>query len=168
MDRMGSVEVIGFEPIEDLNADGITDLVVWNPTPRGEGLLLLVSAANGSVLRGIDHREGGAVASIGDVDRDGAPDLALEEGSVVVVRSTRDDRRLCEFADRQLGEGRGDLDHDGCADILLLKNWSPGSEPVSPEDARDNAWRWGRMEVMSGRDGSLLLHVDGEGITFDR
>ena len=62
---------------------------------------------------------------------------------------------------RSSGTGSGDANGDGCADILRITNRyePPGAEEV-PEIV-DRIWHEGSLEVVSGKDGSILLRIDG-------
>ena len=90
----GSVEVEGFGPEAgvfagtvaaplDCDGDGTLDLITGAPSALGGlGTVSFVSGQDGSVLLRMDGSEpngwfGGALATLSDVDGDGAPDLAI-------------------------------------------------------------------------------------------
>ena len=52
--------------------------------------------------------------------------------------------------------GRGDWDADGCADLLVVHN----VHLELGEEAPPDLWRKGRVEVISGKDGSILRVYD--------
>lgn len=90
---------------------------------------------------------------LGDIDGDGAPDLGAGTGPTdgAVVFSGATGRRIHEWTSDQLNllqfvvetEGIGDLDGDTVPDVAV--------------------GRTGRVTVMSGKDGSLLAEMTGNG-----
>lgn len=144
-DRFGwSVASVG-----DLNQDGIGDLAVGSPYERNGAVYILFLNSEGfadSSVR-IGHDEGvsysgqyfgTSVASIGDVDGDAIPDLAVGTGengigSVFVLMMNRDgtvrkSREIGRADIPSLGNGErfgasvtaiGDLDNDGISEIAI-------------------------------------------------
>jgi hypothetical protein len=161
VDHTGALESLG-----DLDGDGSPELLVYQGWPDlldGEWqgkLVQVVSAADGEVLA--SHPAGEFVWSAfspGDVDGDGDLDLAwLADGAIEVV-SALDGRSLRRVENGGIQPGRGDWDADGCADLLVVHN----VHLEVGEEAPPDLWRKGRVEVISGRDGSVLCVYD-EGV----
>lgn len=126
----------------DTDLDGFDDLVVGDPEGlAGFGAVTIFSGASGAQLRRITGAVlgggfGSDVASLGDVDGDGLPDLVVAApyelitpnfnsgrarlfsgASGAPLLTLQDGPNLMRFAE---GVDRGpDLDHDGRADVLL-------------------------------------------------
>ena len=153
----------------DLDDDGAADLIIGaDQAPSGgRGYAAVHSGRTGLRLftfRGEEPGDnfGGSVASAGDVNRDGTPDLVVGSG-------THDDHRaMGTFGRTRVFSGRdgspihelpwrsafvsaaGDLDEDGHADVLV-------GTPAESSEVGDA----GRVRVISGRDGSTLATLDG-------
>ncbi|MGQ0592088.1 MAG: FG-GAP-like repeat-containing protein [Gammaproteobacteria bacterium] len=162
----------------DVNGDGRTDLLVGAPGQRvggraNQGQAYVLSGADGRLLLILDNpipqadaAFGAAVAGIGDVNGDGAPDLLVgapeQDGSFVneglaFVFSGADGRLL-----RTLDEpaspfpalfafavaAAGDVNGDGAPDLLV------GAPLARVGDGS------GRAFVFNGADGSLLRTLD--------
>ena len=152
--------------LPDVDGDEIPDLIVGAPngSPAGtnSGHALLVSGADGRVLRTFDGGAahdffGWTVSGAGDVNGDGRPDVMVSaigsdlggdgSGSVEVF-STDDGRSLLRAsgaAGEQFGHAvaaLGRVDADRHADLLV---GAPGGNYV---------------QILSGADGGVLLHVD--------
>jgi hypothetical protein len=156
---------VDFVSVGDIDRDGVPDLAAWS---RGDTTVLFVSGKDGSILRRRDDL--GCVShvtSVGDVDGDGAPDLGLNDCSGWIIESGVGSRLLNAFHGKELGAGIGDLDHDGHADLLVLSNVIIGNDP-SRSGEWENAWGKGSLDVVSGRDGSVLLHIDGSNLDLHR
>ncbi len=163
--RLGST----VSPIGDLDGDGVDDIVVggMGDTKRYQGLVLVASGADGSVIRGPHYGVTGtgnastfglAVNRVGDFDGDGFEDYAVgdrwedtSDGSVFVF-SGRTGKTLAELKDgdpnfvKEFGDvvaGLGDLDGDGYSEIVVS---SKGTK---------NFW------IFSGPDGALFRHHQG-------
>jgi len=163
--RLGST----VSPIGDLDGDGVDDIVVggMGVTKRYQGLVLVASGADGSVIRGPHYGVTGtgnastfglAVNRVGDFDGDGFEDYAVgdrwedtSDGSVFVF-SGRTGKTLAELKDgdpnfvKEFGDvvaGLGDLDGDGYSEIVVS---SKGTK---------NFW------IFSGPDGALFRHHQG-------
>ena len=141
----GSLESLG-----DIDGDGAADLLHF----RGWGSpVQILSAADGRVLFSLPDQVDGA-HSPGDVDGDGVPDVACND-EMLKTFSGKDASLLCEVLG-SAGGGRGDWNGDGCADVLLIHNL----EFWKRKEVPPNLWRKGRIEVMSGKDGSILKTFD--------
>lgn len=151
--------------IGDLNSDQVPDLLVGNVT---DGLIEAYSGANGESLRtfaAIPRTEElgtQTVASAGDVDADGIPDVlvgsagdfAIRTGGLVRVLSGRTGEILREwranafnFYALGLTAPAGDANNDGHADILLI------------EKQRTLLGIQHNLEVRSGKTGALLESI---------
>jgi hypothetical protein len=158
---------VDFLSVDDIDGDRVLDMVVWSPKEH-DTTVLFVSGKDGSIIRRRDDRTCVlGITSVGDVDGDRAPDLGLVDYSGWVIDSGVGSRRLFTFPGESVGVGIGDLDHDGRADLLVLSNVVIGNDPSRSEEWK-NAWRMGRLDVVSGRDGSVLLHIDGSNLDLHR
>ncbi len=133
----------------DVNQDGYADVIVGaHATDYHRGAALVFSGQDGSVLhRFLGSVPGGffglTVASAGDVDSDGVPDLLVggyatyvagnDDAGLARVFSGSSGAPLFEFLgstmDGGLGvalAGLGDLDGDGFADLAIASAWGPG------------------------------------------
>jgi len=160
----------------DLDGDGTPDLIVGAPGQDGvKGAAIVVSGASGSALRSLhdpDRRRGGfgsSVASVGDVDGDGAQDLVVgaprakvglrpQQGEAFLF-SGRSGELLTRFkdpepvADSFFGfavSGLGDVNADGTPDVVV------SAEDKTVGDVRNQ----GQVFVFSGRDGALITTLD--------
>ncbi len=164
--------------VGDLDGDGVPDLIVGAPATSsddfyGVGSALVFSGATGELLFAFLGEEGGtymgsAVASVGDLDGDGIPEIAMGTpygsgsgpygGGVVAVRSGSDGTLLDELDGSASGDylgraiaGMGDLDGDGVPDLLLgAPNASPGGRAEA-----------GLVQVRSGATGEILRQLNG-------
>lgn len=152
-------------PLGDVDGDGSPELIVYEEWSRfgrrrsgpAKTPLRIVACSDGSLLRGLEVPGMLRNAfSPGDVDGDGVPDVAWNgEGRLGVVRGS--DGAMLWSADGVWAyRGVGDYDHDGRGDLLVSRNiqFEPG------EDAPEDLWRMGRIEVLSGRDGFILRTFD--------
>jgi len=155
----------------DVNGDGAPDLLVGNSFGA---VVLVFSGADGSVLRTLDRPPpnarsfGRAVAGIGDVNGDGAPDLLVgapnadaggeaDQGRAFVFSGA--DASLLRTLDlpfpqfgAHLGSAvgaAGDVNGDGASDLLV---GAPGRTVAGGVQ--------GQAFVFSGTDASVLLTLD--------
>jgi hypothetical protein len=127
----------------DLDQDGYGDFGIGAARggPNGEGEFTAYSGASGSVLWAVTGEAygygfGGGASSLGDIDGDGIPDVAISStayskliigaGRVYVYSGSNGTLRWTydgTFTDEQFGklpaDGRIDLNHDGVADIII-------------------------------------------------
>lgn len=159
-DRLGwAVDAAG-----DVDLDGVPDYLVSVPRIGQNGRVLVVSGADGQVLRelqgfGGNEGTGAAIAGLGDVNADGHPDQAvtLELVQQVRVFSGLDGSLLAihqapDWVDEwgaSLGDG-GDLDGDGAPELII---GAPGTT-LSQADV-------GAVLVLSAVSGSVLFDVVG-------
>jgi FG-GAP repeat protein/VCBS repeat protein len=165
--RPGDQQGYAMADAGDTNGDGVHDLISGAPGD-GAGHAYLYSGASGALLHtftGVHDGEffGAAVASAGDVDRDGRADLLVgaprgKQGSGVSGRAYLFSGRTYELI-RKLDVGKAadgfgtatdwthDLDGDGVPDQLV------GARNAGPE-------RRGRAFAFSGRNGRLLFSIE--------
>lgn len=156
----------------DVDQDGTPDLIVGAPGDGGHGSAWVLSGSDAAVLH-VFHGEnqgdkfGVVVASAGDVDRDGHPDLIVGAPSFdgagagsgrAYVYSGVGGALLFTFEGQDEGDlfgnavaGIGDADGDGFDDLAV-------GAPFD-DDAGTDA---GRVWVFSGADGSVLHVLDGD------
>ncbi|MFZ5477891.1 MAG: hypothetical protein ACOZNI_14040 [Myxococcota bacterium] len=116
----------------DLDGDGLGDLLVGSATATGGSRWVAAFLASGPrdeasyLFRAWEDDEwGGALASLGDVDADGLPDIALgDPPSRVEVRYGSDLSKYVELNGWADGFGSavfvpGDLDGDGVRDLVV-------------------------------------------------
>ena len=161
---------MSFDPIPDLNGDGVSDPVValdWS------GKVGVLSGADGSLLLLTGLGTSGSsvlvqVCQAGDVNRDGFADFVAgnpganangELSGTAKVFSGSNGQVLFSFfgdhAKDQLGSAiapAGDVNADGVPDLIL-----GAPQPGYPSDP----WGSGYFKVLSGMDGSPLHHVSG-------
>ncbi len=154
--------------IGDVDRDGIPDFVTSAPTNNGggeaAGRVYVYSTKSGKLLWKTDGRAhdqlGTGLEAAGDVNGDGIPDVVASApgGGYVNIYSGRDGHILRTLKAENLGddfgrhvEGVGDLNRDGYADVIVgaPNNSGPGDKA-------------GRAYVYSGKDGTILLTLNGE------
>ncbi|MEM8711632.1 MAG: FG-GAP repeat protein [Planctomycetota bacterium] len=171
----------GAGAFDDLDGDGVDDF--WfsterNPTDNREGIQVFSGAAGAMIqtFRGLGSEDlGDAAASLGDLDGDGVPDLALAYSSItqvpllaggVRVVSGATGSQLLVIPGTQSGEALGsslaavpDLTGDGKPEILA------GATGVDT-----NGLGCGAVRIYSSSDGSQLAEFLGplQGAEFGR
>lgn len=161
----------------DVDGDGLTDFMVSAPTDNTPthhaGKIFVHSGADGSLIHELlgtrdSGHMGAALASAGDVNGDGVPDIlggaptayvnGKSAAGVVRLWSGADGTLLAEFrgtqAGQQLGESlaaAGDLNQDGYADFAI----------GAPQTDVAGANRAGSLYLHSGIDGGLIQRFDG-------
>jgi len=134
-------------------------------TTQGGGEAEVLHRFDGSAA---SERLGEALSFGGDINADGTPDIlvgaefadvgGLSRAGLVMVFSGVDSSLLYQFSGTAAFENfgtaivsPGDMNGDGFDDILV---GSPGADPLLLSNA-------GEVDLFSGADGSLLLHLDG-------
>ena len=125
----------------DLDGDGVGDVLAGGPATTGSGVARVFSGADGSPLLvvpigGAGDGFGFSVASLGDVDGDHVPDLAVgatredstatDAGRAYVVSGADGTTVLRSFLGEQVGDGfgsavsrLGDVNGDGVAELAV-------------------------------------------------
>ena len=158
-DRLG----VGTALMGDVNGDGVQDHIIGADRANGgRGRAYIYSGADGTLLYSVDGDVGGAnfstffVAGVGDVNNDGTPDGYVGDFSHnsgagrAYVFSGVDGTILYRFSGNAgegagPGRGAGDVNNDGYADIIV-GFYTAGTTS-------------GRVEIYSGKDGSLLQRI---------
>jgi len=156
----------------DADGDGLDDVLLSAPYKTldgpNAGRIYVYSGATGRLLFERSGKAGEllgiGIEAAGDVDADGHADVIAGasggQGGLgkAYVFSGRDGSTLLELGAGEPGDnfgwkvtGAGDVDGDGRGDVAV---GAPGCDGIG----RDS----GRVYVFSGRDGSLLLELDGE------
>ncbi len=157
--------------LDDVDSDGCADFLVSSrPSHGSPGVVQLYSGATREVIysvtpQGWEPRLNGELHALEDFDGDGVREWSMISDSSrlvgldggVLVRSGASGSVLFEVASRDLGlelgghiEAVGDLDGDGCPDLLL-----GGSELLHLRGVSAPVYRRFTFAV-SGRDGALI------------
>ncbi|HEY1911226.1 MAG TPA: FG-GAP-like repeat-containing protein [Vicinamibacterales bacterium] len=153
--------------IGDVDGDGVPDIVTSAPTAdaggQDAGRIYVYSTRSGALLWSVDGHAGDqlgtGVEAAGDTNGDGVPDVIASAPGAgkAFIYSGRDGRMLQTMtaenkADSfgQHASGVGDINHDGYADVIV-------GAPANGAHGK-NA---GRAYVYSGKDGRLLLTLNG-------
>ena len=156
----------------DVDGDGVPDVVIGAASTVASpwlGETRVVSGATGATLWSFGSL-GEVVACAGDVDGDGTPDVATASGTLwpfwppetvdgyAAVRSGANGGLLLSWPEppdvRSFGssiDGAGDVNADGSPDIIV-------GAPVADSPGHTNN---GRVQVLSGADGGVLLDLHG-------
>ncbi len=152
------------DPYRDINNDGVVDVLVSSPTVIVDGLcefgtVWLVSSVDGATIdtatQPCNWFLGQEVASLDDLDGDGAPDYAIgapETDRVDVVLSSSPVRIHSTLEGEESGIGReilnlGDINDDGVGDYAVSANYY--------KDA-------GAVYLLSGASGAIIRRLDGD------
>lgn len=170
-------EGIPMAGVGDVDGDGHADLLIGNGADHLATLYSGSSFAELSTFHGsvTDDGFGGSVASAGDVNADGTPDLAVGVTGVALsglprfvnVYSGADFSLLFSILEESAHDGfgaalgcAGDVNGDGHDDLLVgafgdgIDVLDPGFPPFVPPFWKEN--RAGAVSVHSGLDGTLL------------
>jgi hypothetical protein len=154
--------------IGDVDGDGVHDMVTSAPTSgaggRDAGRVYVYSGKSGKRLWVVDGSAGDQLGSgleqAGDTNGDGIPDVVASGpgNGVGFIYSGKDGRVLQRWVGPDTTEtfgnhisGVGDVDRDGCADVLV---GAPGTDPQGKGS--------GHAYLYSGKDGHLLRAFAGE------
>jgi len=154
--------------IGDVNGDRVNDVVTSAPTlvieGQPTGRVYVYSGKSGKLLWTQTGPTGGrlglGIEAAGDVNADGIPDVIASAPGVgkAYIYSGRDGRILLTLGSGDLNEvfgrhvsGTGDINGDGHSDVIV---GAPGNSAAGQGA--------GRVYVYSGKDGSVLLTLDGE------
>lgn len=175
---------IGTAPVGDIDRDRVTDVAIA-ATDAGPGRRGVVSVYSGRTGKRRLQLSGGPdtmdlgwffVAGVGDLNRDGTPDIyagdfdaGANNGNlrgVALVFSGATGRKLDVFrgatpnAGAGPGRGAGDVNYDGVPDIVVGSYTSSDGAPLA-----------GRVDVYSGRTGrpirTYISSIAGENLGFD-
>ncbi|MFN0009996.1 MAG: hypothetical protein ACKVXR_19045 [Planctomycetota bacterium] len=146
----------------DVDADHYQDILLGSHAVHSGGSVRVYSGKDGSILLDVQrdtYRFATLLDGVGDVDADGHADIFVGSWDEAVVISGRTGEVVRELHEACMGYGRADLDGDGHADLLITRNVR-----MSKDDPIDAAWNNGSLEVISGRDGSVLRAITGQDI----
>lgn len=158
----------------DLDKDGVVDFVTCAPftgdPARPSGRIYAYSTKSRKLLWKVDGAPGDQLGitleTAGDVNADGTPDVVATGGGKANVYSGMDGKVLLSLASPGTlpilaASTAGDVNRDGHADILTGANPRPPSGPPSSGQP-PAAPVPGNAYVFSGKDGKVLLTLEGE------
>lgn len=154
--------------IGDVDGDGVNDFVTSAPTHAVDGgpagRVYVYSGRSGKLLwtqtGPPNGRLGIGVEAAGDVNHDGVPDVIASAPGAgkAFVYSGKDGKVILTLGAGDPSEafgrhvsGAGDINGDGFSDVIV---GAPGNNTAGQGA--------GRVYVYSGKDGSVLLTIDGE------
>ncbi len=194
-----SIANFGYELVvgDDIDRDGVRDLIVGAPDGGfGAGHVFVLSGRSGLELRRLKCPTlpphglcgfGASLCALGDIDDDGVDDFAVGDPSVHpwdggdrppwgawIVSGARCEVRheLLETKVRGYGSflfSVGDIDRDGCGDLLVRSKWGWHGDVVDAISSRTGA-RLYRVPVSSERPdewtGRLIVcdDLDSDGV----
>lgn len=154
--------------IDDLDGDGVTDLIATAPTYRsGSGKIYVYSSKSGKLIHSVTgragHRLGNSAVGLGDIDGDtiadfiaGAPNANNRGAAYVysgkdasVIHSLSGSTPAGQFG-YEVSEA-GDMDGDSVADFVVGEMAGNGNAKAS-----------GRVVVYSGKSAKLIFELGGE------
>jgi hypothetical protein len=160
--------------IGDVDKDGVSDFVTCAPfkgdSAQPAGRIYAYSTKSRKLLWKIDggpgDRLGITLEAAGDVNGDGVPDVVATGGTRAYVYSGKEGATLLTLSSPgplplRAAATSGDVNRDGHADIIAGSTpqpGPPGAPAVPPPPARPA----GHAYVFSGKDGKVLLSLDGE------
>jgi len=165
--RMGE----SFTDLGDVNQDGVADFALGSPgfLPGGgvwgSGLVEVFSGVDRSLLYqvnplpSVDSLLGMGLATLGDINQDGALDFVVGSGGLVgaYLVSGRDGTRLASIATNSVGQYGmqiaviGDLNGDSLPEFAL-------GLPVETVGSNNSA---GRLLILDGATGALIHELQG-------
>ncbi|MCB9898487.1 MAG: FG-GAP repeat protein [Planctomycetes bacterium] len=158
----------------DVDGDGVPDVAAGEPSGAGgKGRLCVLSGVDGALLLQVDgaaqgDRFGSSLAGVGDVDRDGVPDLLVgapdsDAGGTnagrACVLSGADGSELAAWQGETFDlfglsvAAAGDVDLDGVPDVLVGAPFDDGG-----------AFNGGALVVLPGQGGDALGTLFGAGV----
>ncbi|HKD99502.1 MAG TPA: hypothetical protein VKE69_00715, partial [Planctomycetota bacterium] len=165
--------------IDDVNADGVGDVLVGIPDDEFAGSARVYSGLSGALLRthvgeSLGDRFGAAVASVGDLDADGRDEYAIssplgdnvvfvllgtDAGRIRIVNGATGETHMTlsggtTYDGGQMGfsvAGAGDVNLDGIPDVIAGAPFSAVNGVAS-----------GRAAVYSGATGGTLFTISGD------
>jgi hypothetical protein len=160
--------------IGDVDKDGVTDFVTSAPFKGAAGApagrVYAYSTKSRKLMWTVDggpgDRLGTTLESAGDVNADGIPDVVATGGSKAYVYSGSNGTVLLTLASPgplplAAAASAGDVNRDGHADLIAGAPPAPPG-PVAATPTRPAASRAGAAYVFSGKDGKVLLSLEGE------
>lgn len=153
------------EPVDDLDGDGVRDVVTGAPF-LGAGVVVVLSGATGAEWFRVPSDVAGSqlsydVSPAGDVNDDGVPDVIAggpaAGAGIAWVLSGGDGSIL----HRLTGEAPGDRFGESVADVGDVDGDGHDDVAVGAMAHATGGKNAGRVYVLSGADAELLLAIDG-------